>query len=375
MTNSGPDLPPTSPLALIIVLFAIGLLIAFIIAMRNCCSKQLLSHHMHKKIARGGEVKVRGKEYVPVPQQASGKQSGSGGDYGTMAATRLFEDLYAALSRRKEKSGHPPKLPKAKKISTLHNNLCTKVTQIEQTLPLHIRTHSTFPILSLIIQDYVVFVRSSLIPATTKFIVFCNELTIVQTRLTNTPADQWQALGSLIEEKIHWMNRFADEVLRNSGELLAMSQKMFRITNAMYEEMRMSSVTQNLASEASKTEYVFHLLSIYDSFKKMSIILQFAHGEIKQTTAQLTNIQHLIGNGNYDELVQMRVVRGEVVQILASDATESIIEIMKNHELSETKTIHEMKQINNNKQTQWQPRSASRYNTFLLGPTLVLLRS
>jgi hypothetical protein len=54
----------------------------------------------------------------------------------------------------------------------------------------------------------------------------------------------------------------------------------------------------------------------------MSIILQFAHGEIKQTTAQLVNIQLLIGNANYEELVQMRVIRGEVVQILASDATE-----------------------------------------------------
>jgi hypothetical protein len=166
-------------------------------------------------------------------------------------------------------------------------------------------------------------VRSSLIPATTKFIAFCTELSTIQTKLTNAPPNnQWQALGSLIEEKMLWMNRFADEVLRNSSELLAMSQKMFRIINAMYEEMRMSSVTQNLASEASKTEYVFHLLAIYDSFKKMSIILQFAHGEIKQTTAQLTTIQHLIGNSNYEELVQVRVLRGEVVQILAMDATE-----------------------------------------------------
>lgn len=270
--------------------------------------------------------------YVPIQQQERGEVKGGGGgykggvsDYGstTIASTRLFEDLYAALSRRKEKSSHPPKLPKAKKISTLHNNLCTKVTQIEQTLPLHIRTHSTFPILSLIIQDYVVFVRSSLIPATTKFITFCTEITTIHGRLTTVqPNNHWQALGSHIEEKMAWMNRFADEVSRNSGELLAMSQKMFRIINAMYEEMRMSSVTQNLASEASKTEYVFHLLSIYDSFKKMSIILQYAHGEIKQMTRQLTNVQHLIGNAKFEELVQVRIYPGEVVQILAGDANE-----------------------------------------------------
>ena len=83
--------------------------------------------------------------------------------------------------------------------------------------------------------------------------------------------------------------------------------------------------TNNLLIFLGKTEYVFHLLSIYDSFKKMSIILQYAHGEIKQTTRKLTNTQHLIGNASYEELVQVHLVPGEVVQILASDATEVII--------------------------------------------------
>lgn len=144
--------------------------------------------------------------------------------------------------------------------------------------------------------------------------------------------------------------------------LQVMAHKMFRIINSIYEEMRMSSVTQNLASEASKhkiyfvllfisffivfyniflllllyyiyyfiyffagkTEYVFHLLSIYDSFKKMSIILQFARDEINSTSLYLTQIQNLLEISNFEQLEQTRLFLGEVVQILASDAAEVI---------------------------------------------------
>lgn len=111
-----PFLPPDSPLIPIIILLVIGLIIGFILAVRNCCTRQLLSHHVQKKIARGGTLSKnpsfisthnhinnnKNKEKEPFIKQPQ--------DYGSIAATRLFEDLYAALSRRKEKSGKPSKL-------------------------------------------------------------------------------------------------------------------------------------------------------------------------------------------------------------------------------------------------------------------------
>lgn len=95
-------IPPDSPFVPIIILLVAGLVIGFILAIRNCCTRQLLSHHIQKKIARGG-INTNNKEKDPIVKH-------NPPDYGSIAATRLFEDLYAALSRRKEKSGKPARL-------------------------------------------------------------------------------------------------------------------------------------------------------------------------------------------------------------------------------------------------------------------------
>lgn len=319
-SDDEPFVPFSDPILPLILLFGAGLLVGIIIALRNCCTTQLLPHHIQKKIARGGILGGRKKdkeETLPFIQQPS--------PYGTtsVASTRLFEDLYRETSKRKEKSGRPPKLPKVKKISVLHGTLCTNVTKIEQTLPMHIRTHSSFPVLSLVIQDYVTFVRNNLIPTTTKFITFCNDVASLQATLSNMPPDiKWQSLGTVVDERINWMRQFADEVMRNSGELQVMSHKMFKIINAIYEEMRMSSVTQNMMNEASKTEYVFHLLSIFDCFKKMAVILQFARDEVDATAYQLSQVQRLVGNESFEGVAKAQVFNGKVAQALANDAKE-----------------------------------------------------
>jgi len=170
----------------------------------------------------------------------------------------------------------------------------------------------------------VAFVRNSLIPVTTKFITFSNELMILNASLSNLLPEGrgWQQLGTALEEKKQWMGQFVEEVMRSSSELQVMAHKMFKIINTMYEEMRMSSATKNLSSEASKTEYVFHLLAIFDCFKKMSVILQFARDEVEVTTFHLTQAQHLLEIGSYNELVKAQVFYGEVVQALANDAQE-----------------------------------------------------
>jgi hypothetical protein len=85
--NDEPYIPPNHPLSIVIILFVIGLLIGFFIVMRNCCSKQLLSHHMHNKIARGGPKgrrKEKSKDTLPIYQQQANKQ-----DYGSTNSTLL----------------------------------------------------------------------------------------------------------------------------------------------------------------------------------------------------------------------------------------------------------------------------------------------
>lgn len=128
MTTSGTSssheddgLPFTHPTLPIIFLFVAGLLVGVILILRNCCTHQLLPHHIQKRIARGGLLGRKRKDknaeerepILPQYKKSNGQynpQQQQSLAYGSIADTRLFDDLDQEMRRRKEKNGKSPKL-------------------------------------------------------------------------------------------------------------------------------------------------------------------------------------------------------------------------------------------------------------------------
>jgi len=65
-------LPFSHPTAPLILLFVVGAVVGLVLALRNCCTKQLLPHHLQKRLARGGVGRMlhRGKRKKVVDEES-----------------------------------------------------------------------------------------------------------------------------------------------------------------------------------------------------------------------------------------------------------------------------------------------------------------